>query len=99
MILVIYLFLSLQIGIQAESSSFIQLIPNLIANGQFVQDNIIDSNIEFNQTLPWINLDLKFDAYQSNCSRDIGILERDLRARKTWALKSKSCFFLLMFSK
>jgi len=91
---IIFLLLIFQIGIKAESSSlsFINLISNIIANGQFVQENIIDSDIEFDQTLPWINLDLQFNANESNCSQDIQILVKDLNARKTWALKSKSCF-------
>jgi len=86
--------LILQMIIKAEPSSisFMSLIPNLIANGRFVEDTIINSNLEFNQTLPWIDFDLNFNANESNCSQDIQLLSRDLRARKIWALKSKSCF-------
>ncbi len=85
---IILLLLIFKIGIKAEplSLSFIDLIPNIIANGQFVQENLI----EFNQTLPWINVDLTLDANGSNCSQDIHLLARDLAMRKTWALKSKS---------
>jgi len=93
--LIFHLFI-LQIGIKAEppSLSFVNIIPSLIENGRFIQENIIDSNIEFNQTLPWINFDLEFNANQSNCSQDIQLLARYLTARKAWALKSKSCFSL-----
>jgi len=92
----IFHLLILQIGIKAEQPflSFVNIIPSLIENGQFIQENIIDFNIEFNQTLPWINLDFKFNANQSNCSQDIQLLARDLTAKKTWALKSKSYFSL-----
>ncbi len=93
--------LILQIGIKGEPSSlsFINLIPNLIANGQFIQEKIINSYIEFNQTLPWIYLDHKFNANESNCSQDIQLLVRDLTDRKTWALKSKFYIFFFEFSK
>jgi len=89
---IILLLLIFKIGIKAErpSLSFIDLIPNIIVNGQFVQENLIDSNIEFNQTFPSINVDLILDANGSNCSQDIHLLARDLATRKTWALKSKS---------
>jgi hypothetical protein len=89
----IILLLILQIGIKAEppSLSFVNLIPNIIGNSQFVQENILSTNIDFNQTLPWINSDLMLNANGSNCSQDIQLLIRDLSARKAWALKSKSC--------
>jgi hypothetical protein len=92
---IIFHLLIFQIGIQAEPSSisFMNIIPNLIARGQFVEDNIIYSNLEFNQTFPWIDLDLNFNANQSNCSQDIHLLSQDLRARKIWALKSNFCFY------
>ena len=98
---VIFHLLILQIGIKAEppSLSFMNLIPNLIANGRFIQENMIDSSIDFNQALPWINLDYQFKANESNCSQDIKLFIRDFNAKKTWALKSKFCFFLLIFSK
>jgi hypothetical protein len=92
----IVLLLILQIGIKAEppSSSFVNLIPNIIANGQFIQEYIIDSNILFNQTSPWVDVDLTLDTIGSNCSREIQLLARDFRTRQTWALKSKFCFSL-----
>ncbi len=94
---IILVFLILQIGIKAEppAVSFINIISNIIAHAQFVQDNIINSSIAFNQTLPWINQDLALNANGSNCSQDIQLFIRDLTVGKTWALKSKSCFSLL----
>ncbi|CAF3539956.1 unnamed protein product [Adineta steineri] len=74
--------------INGESISFMNLIPSIIANHRFVQENIIDSTIEFNQTLPWINIDLTIDANGSNCSQDIQLLARDLATRKIWVLKT-----------
>ena len=89
---VIFVLLILQIGIKAEppSLSINNLITNIIASEQFIRDSAINSNNEFDQTLPWINADFTLTANGSNCSRDIRILARDLAARKTWALKSKS---------
>jgi hypothetical protein len=81
--------------IRAEppSVSFMSIIPDLISNLQFIQN----TPIEFNQTTPpWIDLDVKFHVNESNCSRDIQVLVGDLRARKPWALKSKSCFFSVL---
>ncbi|CAF3562241.1 unnamed protein product [Rotaria sp. Silwood2] len=91
---IIFLVLILQIGIKAEqlSLSFFNLIPNIISNGRFVQENIINSKIEFNETFPRLNQDLTLNANGSNCSEDIQLLAKDLNARKTWALKSKFCF-------
>ncbi|CAF4859008.1 unnamed protein product, partial [Rotaria magnacalcarata] len=43
--------------------------------------------MEFNQTLPWIKLDPKLNSNESNCSRDIALLTRDLVSKQTWALK------------
>ena len=58
------------------------IIPNLIANGQLIQDNL-----ELNQTFPWIDIDLNFNANQSNCSQDLQRLSRDLRTRKNMGIK------------
>ncbi|CAF2747121.1 unnamed protein product [Rotaria sp. Silwood2] len=87
---IIFLVLILQIGIKAEqlSLSFFNLIPNIISNGRFVQENIINSKIEFNETFPRLNQDLTLNANGSNCSEDIQLLAKDLNARKTWALKT-----------
>ncbi|CAF1474248.1 unnamed protein product [Rotaria sp. Silwood1] len=87
---IIYLILILQIGIKAEqlSLSFINIIPNIISHGRFIEENIINSNIEFNETYPWLNQDLIIDANESNCSRDIHLLIKDLNTRQIWALKT-----------
>ncbi|CAF3380233.1 unnamed protein product [Rotaria socialis] len=78
----------IKFGIKAESLSSINLIPKIIANARFVQENFLDFNMEFNQTLPWIKLDLKLNSNESNCSRDIALLTRDLVTKQTWALKT-----------
>ncbi|UJR22251.1 hypothetical protein I4U23_025312 [Adineta vaga] len=76
------------VGTESPSMSSWNLIPYIIANGEFVQKNFIDSNLDFNQTLPWINVDLTVDANGSNCSRDIQLLARSLKTKQTWALKT-----------
>jgi hypothetical protein len=83
-----------QIGIKAEppSLSFINLIPSIIANGRFVKEHIVDSGFNLNSTLPSVHVDLTFNINQSNCSRDIHLLSRDLLSRQIWALKSKIIF-------
>ncbi|CAF1405402.1 unnamed protein product [Rotaria magnacalcarata] len=78
----------IKFGIKAESLSSINLIPKIIANARFVQENFVDFNMEFNQTLPWIKLDPKLNSNESNCSRDIALLTRDLVSKQTWALKT-----------
>ncbi len=91
-----YFFLLFQIGINAESSSlsFINLIPSIIANGRFVKENIIDSDLILHPVFPSINIDLTITANSSNCSRDIQLLARDFTSKQTWALKSNfSRFF------
>ncbi|CAF3708092.1 unnamed protein product [Rotaria sordida] len=87
---IVFIVLILQISIKGESlslSSF-NLIPKIISNGRFVQEGILNSDIELNETFPWLNQDLTFDANASNCSRDIRLLKRDLYARQIWALKT-----------
>ncbi len=87
-----YFFLLIDIEIKGESSSvsFVNLIPSIIANGRFVQDNFVDSNLIFNPIVSSINIDRTFNANQSNCSRDMQLLSHDLIARQIWALKSKN---------
>ena len=94
-LLMIFSLLILQLGVKAESStlSIFNLIPNIIANRQFMQKNMINPNVDSKQTLPTIHVNLTFNANYSNCSRDIKILATDLTAKKLWALKSK--FFFL----
>ncbi|CAF2438000.1 unnamed protein product [Rotaria sp. Silwood2] len=85
-----YFFLTIQIGIKAESLSlsFINIIPSIIANGRFVKDNIINSDAIIHPTLPSINIDLIFNVNGSNCSRDIQLLSHDLINLQAWALKT-----------
>lgn len=87
----LYLILTLKISIQAErlSLSVLNIIPNIISNGRFIQEHFIDSTLEFNQTQTWMNLDLKFNANASNCSQDLDLLVRDLNNKQKWAIKSK----------
>ncbi len=84
------LLLIFVIGVKAEppSLSFANLIPNIISNGRFIQENFIDTSIEFNQTFPWINLDLSLSANESNCTQDIQTLIRALTTKQKWAIKS-----------
>ena len=84
-------FIIFQIGIKAEppSLSFVNLIPSIIANGRFVKEYIADSDFDFNLTIPFVHVDLSFNANESNCTRDIQLLSHDLMSRQIWALKSK----------
>ncbi|CAF1020152.1 unnamed protein product [Rotaria sordida] len=85
-----YFFLIILIRIKAESLSlsFINIIPSIIANGRFIKENIINSNIILHTTLPSINVDLILNANESNCSRDVQLLAHDLINEQTWALKT-----------
>jgi len=85
-----YVFLLIGIGIKGESSSlsFINLIPSIIANRRFVQENFVNSDFIINPILPSINNELIFNANGSNCSRDMQLLSHDLISRQIWALKS-----------
>ena len=78
---------------EAPALSFMSIVPKLISTVRFVQENMIDEVIEYNQTLPWFDLDDKVEINQSNCSRDFQILVQDLRERKIWAFKSKKLNF------
>ncbi|CAF1048354.1 unnamed protein product [Adineta steineri] len=83
-----FLFLQIQIKVESLSISFVNLIPSIIANGRYVKENLIDSNIIFNSKFSPINIDFTFNANQSNCSRDIQLLSRDFISKKLWALKT-----------
>lgn len=79
------------VGIQAEppSLSSWNLIPYIISNREFIQKNFLDSPLNFNETLPWIDVDPTLDAKGSQCSQDLQSFARSLITKQTWALKSE----------
>lgn len=85
-----FIFLILQIGIQAEplSLSFINIIPRIIANGRFVKENIDKTDFILQPIVPSINTDLLLSTNGSNCTQDIKLLVESLKSKKLWALKS-----------
>ncbi|CAF0748592.1 unnamed protein product [Adineta ricciae] len=78
------------IGILAEppSLSSWNLASYIIGNSEFVQKNFLDSPLDFNETFPWIDVDLTLDAKGSQCTQDLQSLARSLITRQTWALKT-----------
>ena len=82
-----YIFLLLIIEIKGNSSSvsFIHLIPSIIANHRYVQENFIDSDLILHPISSSINFEL---SNGSNCSADMQLFSRDLITRQIWALKS-----------
>ena len=89
-----YIFLVIIIGIKADPSSlsFIHLIPSIINNLRFMQENFIDSNLILNPVSSSVNFELRLNTNGSNCSADMQLFSRDLLARQSWALKSNRSF-------
>ena len=88
----VYFLLLMHMGIQGESSSvgsFVELIPSIIDNARFAQENFVDSDLIVNPMVPSIHFDQAFSVNGSNCSREMQLLRHDLIARRLWALKSK----------
>ena len=85
----IFLLLLCEVKADRPPLSFINLIPSLMTNIRYIKENMIDSNLVFNTTVPFIQIDSTFSANESNCTRDLQTLSNDFFARKIWALKSK----------
>lgn len=84
-----FFFLLLSITyVQSTSWAFVDILSNIIANGRFVEENYINSDIPLEPFIPSIHSDLFGNINTSNCTRDMQILSRDLMNRQIWALKS-----------
>lgn len=84
---ILFLFLLLWTS-HVQSVSFVDILSSIIANGRFVEENYINSNIPLEPFIPSIHSDLFVNINTSNCSRDMQILSRDLMSKQIWALKS-----------
>ena len=86
---ILFLFLLLWTShVQSTSFSFVDILSSIIANGRFVEENYINSNIPLEPFIPTIHTELFGNINTSNCSRDMQILSRDLINKQIWALKS-----------
>ncbi|CAF0782101.1 unnamed protein product [Adineta ricciae] len=84
----IFLLLLCEVNADRPPLSFINLIPSLMTNIRYIKENMIDSNLVFNTTVPFIQIDSTFGVNQSNCTRDLQTLSNDFLSRKIWALKT-----------
>jgi len=76
------------VPVHSSSYSFVNLIPNILANGRSVINEQVDPNSLFNNTSPTFHFDRIPNLNQSNCREDLQVFYRDLSARKLWAIKT-----------